>query len=226
MQCKEMFECIDYEIKIGEIIFKLFIDHHFFPNIIEPHSIVHNHAVYEIHYILEGKGTIVINHTEYEIPEKSFIIIPPDTYHYYTGTGGKKCIFQFDYHIDENAEDRVLNYHELNVLLKAFSNMQNRLIIDKNGIYSSIQSVYSEFQNRSMGYYYKIHSLLNIIFVDIIRSITCSDEIDSIKIKETIPDKKRTNIIDTYFGNNYHYDVNPDELAKKIGVSRALYLIP
>ena len=214
-------DIMDIEVKIGYLLINIHIDSSFFfsddgYNL----SYTHNHPNFEVHFILEGKGVMVVDGTDFFICENMCCLIGPGIYHSQIEESGEhilKYCMKFQY---ENLKNNEYNFHddETDEILRVLSETHLYFSKDFSENIDLINKIQNEIYNKSIGYYSKIQSYFAEIIINIIRLVSSGTK-NIYEIKEKSLYKKRSTIIDSFFATNYQYNASIDELSRMLCIS-------
>lgn len=180
----------------------------------------HNHAVYEVQFILDGTGIMNINGHEIRIHPDSYLVIAPNVYHYhYADTKDPilKCTFLMDLKV-LNSQDDFYPKEEGIRLQNALDSITFFSHSDATNHMKIIDSIRDELCNQQVGYYSRLQSFFNILIVEIIRDLVFKKKADY-DIPCRSPGDNKSYIIEEFFAKHYRSDVTAEDLADLLHVS-------
>lgn len=179
----------------------------------------HNHSSYEIHFIVSGKGKLLIDNNVIELYPNSYFIIGPGIYH---------SIWQDD-------KNPLLKYHikfsyttvkdgnsffpesETSDIYEILSKIRFAYLNDTLNSVLLIKQIRSELESKAIGYYSKMQCLFIQIMINLFRSITDDSERINV-LPHKSKDDQRSMLIETFF-DDFHNDLRIDQLACVLNLS-------
>lgn len=203
---KIIYEC---SLKNADLKFNILIDRNFMGNTIP--STMHNHPIFEVHYICTGEYLLQTDNDKIQLKEGSCCIIKPNVYHtvHACSDHTKKHCFRF---VCESDDQKLLELLDL-------SNWKNHIFIYEDIVKETeiIQNILSEFNTRSFGYLTYIDNLLSLLLINMLRKVSSKSFNDESSRIQTL---KRYTVIDDFMYAHFRNDVSLDDLAKYIGISK------
>ncbi|MDO8685843.1 MAG: AraC family transcriptional regulator [Clostridiales bacterium] len=212
-------EDIKLKLRIGSLLFNIFFDSSFFNSENET-SGSHNHATFELHFIMNGSCTFCVEDLNYELSENSFCIIAPEVYHSLKSNPQciyRKSCFKFEYTVDRHTEN-LSPSEETAEIIGILSNIKFFHMKDASKNICLINDIYKEFEEQSVGYISKIQSLFVQILIDVFR-LAYIEPKNQLDLPSRIPDEKRIYLIESFFFNNYSRKITDSELSDLLHIS-------
>ena len=211
----------NYNIKtrIGPILFDIYLDDSFLSAQAPSRSNRHNHANFELHFIVEGGGLLMMNGEEIRLQPGHYYVIPPGVYHAILTDPAirlSKYTFRFDY-TELNDYDTYFPANEVERLKTALTGIGYFYERDQAGNICILHDVIHELSMQSLGYYAKLQSCFNQVLVNVIRS-TASGTQPPYRIPSRLGEDNRSLIIDAFF-DQYRSDLTLEQLAGQLQLS-------
>ncbi|MBP1990741.1 helix-turn-helix transcriptional regulator [Paenibacillus eucommiae] len=211
----------NYNIKtrIGPLLFDIVLDDTF--RLANAPSLFnrHNHSVYEIHFVIEGKGKLVMDRLEVELQPHYCYVIPPGIYHAVIPDKGsqlRKFTIRFTY-TELNEHELFFPANEVEALKSALAEVSYFCMEDTGENYRLLTDINQELENRPIGYYTKLQSCFNQLFVNLIRAAAPGTQ-SAYTIPRRIAYDKRGMIIDAFF-DQYRSGLTIEDLASELRLS-------
>ncbi|HBN85004.1 MAG TPA: hypothetical protein DDZ89_14310 [Clostridiales bacterium] len=214
----EVLENLDIKIRIGTLLFDVFLD----SSLVKTDKIIyaqkHNHSSYEIHFIVAGKGKLMIGNKEVDLFPNNVFIIGPEIYHSIWQDDQNPLLkynIRFTYSTTRDS-DSFFPENEVSWIKEALSDIRFVYLSDTQNIISLLQNILSELDNKEIGYYAKIQSL----FIQILMNLLCATN-NHKKIyifPQKSRDDQRSVLIETFF-DDYRNDLRIDQLADLLNLS-------
>lgn len=217
-------ESVKFAVEIGAVPFEIDLDIGFFrpDNYDWDQQLSHNHAAYEIHLVQQGRCVMYIEDRYYELPEGTYCVIPPGTYHSQLSSKQdqvRKVCLRFHYKASAERKSPVRD-QEAETFLQVLDRMVFYWQADSSGtLQSLISAIKRELLMKPLGYRAKTISLLAQLLVDLIRNAPHAPDKEYSLLVPSNPDDNRTGIIDAYFASHYNLSVKEEELARQLNVS-------
>lgn len=181
----------------------------------------HMHPNYEIHYIKEGKGRVILNNVEYMLSKGSFYVTGPGILHKQFADGGVTMVeygMKFDLSIGQTDEGTIkYPSEEYNEVIKLLSSREAYVTVDQNNIEQLFEGMFEEVRNKRVGYYSQINNLIIRIIVASARNY--DNSVASYEIPQKDMDSIRMNIVNSYISDHIGKNINRMELASVLGLS-------
>jgi AraC-like DNA-binding protein/mannose-6-phosphate isomerase-like protein (cupin superfamily) len=212
---------LDIKVSIGDMLVNIF-----YINYEPPASSwqfpYHCHSSYELHYISKGKGILDVPGQRFLIGPGTFYLTGPGIYHKQLADSSEPmdeyCInFEIKLRRRKRLKSDSFLPAETEELFAVLQDTTFWFGKDEFGSISLFQAIMDEFQNRWLGQYTVIQSLVSQIIVQAVRSFTQNRESGS-RIPRKIPNDSRRFLVDDYF-RDPGMKLTPADLAVKIGVS-------
>ena len=213
-------EDIKLTLRLGGLLFNIYLDEAFFNAEDEISERSHNHATFELHFIINGSCTFCVEDSHCELSENSFCIVTPGVYHSQKPNMTclyKELCFKFDYTVDRHTESLVPG-EETAEIINILSNIKFFHIKDASNYIHLIDIIHREFEEQSVGYISKIQSLFVQILIDVFRLIYAEPK-NQLDLPSRIPAEKRIYIIESFFSNNYSRKPADSELSDLLHIS-------
>ncbi len=214
----EVLENLDIKIRIGTLLFDVFLD----SSLVKTDKIIyaqkHNHSSYEIHFIVAGKGKLMIGNKEVDLFPNNVFIIGPEIYHSIWQDDQNPLLkynIRFTYSTTRDS-DSFFPENEVSWIKEALSDIRFVYLSDTQNIISLLQNILSELDNKEIGYYAKIQSLFIQILMYLLRATNNHKKIYIFPQKSR--DDQRSVLIETFF-DDYRNDLRIDQLADLLNLS-------
>jgi len=212
---------VDIPIYIGDTKCIIRLDKGFFTPVRYVYAGLHNHSVYEIHFILSGCGTIYIHNRYYPLSAGDICFLSPGVYHYHYKNKDETYNMQTIKLIIPDAERKksclpLQGTEEILEVLISKKFAISRSTFDSQQL---LFDILNELEEKAAGYLINIQARFMLLIANLVRSIAESDYQVSTS-RESIPEEIRNEIIDMFFYNNYHRNVTADDLAELVNTSR------
>lgn len=221
MQNSVNLESLDLKVRIGTILFDVVLE----SNLEQKDDVIyakkHNHSSYEIHFILHGRGKLIIDQREVELRQNSCLVIEPGIYH---------SIWQdvksplFKYHLKltyDSIKDGSSSHleNEFSHIKTLLSEQKYIYLKDAQNNITLIQEILCEWEKKSVGYYAVIQNLVAKIIINLIRSVINGDEKETIyTAPQKSKDNQRSLLIEDFF-EDYRNDLKIEQLANLLNLS-------
>ncbi|MDF2815920.1 MAG: transcriptional regulator, AraC family [Paenibacillus sp.] len=207
--------------RIGSLLFDIYLDDTFLSAHAPHRSNRHNHSMMEIHFIVSGKGVLVLNREEITLKPNHYYVIPAGVYHAILAGTDKleplcKYTFRFEY-VELKETESYYPASEIESLRTSLCNMQYSEAADHDGNLSLLQQIIHELETRPLGYYAKLQAYFNQILIHVLRSNT-SLQTSAYHIPNRISDDQRSHVIDTFF-DQYNMNLTLEDLADLLHLS-------
>jgi AraC-like DNA-binding protein len=209
------------KLRFGTLVFRIILDNNFFSPYEVEYIERHNHAIYEIHYVLSGTSNIVVDNKELQIHPDTYYIIAPNVYHEQrinTKDHVHKYMFFIDYQIFKTENSIYPEEEEERNILDAFKSIR---FFSQKGIKDHLfllNEIRKELQNLQVGYYSRVQSIFKLLLIQIVRDILSGKKADY-RVPFGSVDEKKTLIIEKFFDTGYHRDITAEQLANQLHVS-------
>jgi len=217
-------EPVKITVEAGTVLFEVGLDIGFFrPDDYDwDQQLSHNHADFEIHLVQLGRCVMLIEDQQHELPEGTYCVIPPGTYHSQLSNKHdqvRKICLRFHYRAaaDRNSQARD---PEAETFLQVLDGMTFYKQTDSSGTLQSLMTaIKRELLEKLVGYRAKTISLLAQLLIDLIRTAPHAPAEEYRPVVPLNPDDNRTGVIDAYFAAHYNEAVKEEQLARRLNVS-------
>lgn len=182
----------------------------------------HMHPNYEIHYIKEGRGRVILNSNEYMLEKGSFYVTGPGILHKQFADNEAAVVeygMKFDLNISESFSEEPVKYplEEYREIIRLLSRRDVYVTEDKNNIELLFEAMFEEIRNKKVGYYTQIN---NLIFSIIAASARNYDNgTTSYKIPLRDINSMRMNLVTSYISEHIEKNITREEIALVLGLS-------
>lgn len=168
----------------------------------------HSKNSYELHFILDGKGTLITDTSEYHLKSGDFFITGPNIYHEQK-TDMKNPVTDIFIYL------QVKNGKTSNVPLSAF--LETHFWYTENFENETAALILKEYKNRETGYKNVISGLMMKLITEISRCYiqNIKEEINEVEENENLNDKRFVIIENTLL---YHDNITLKELSERLGL--------
>jgi AraC-like DNA-binding protein len=206
---------VNIQFSIDSYSFQILrITNGFYSNSIPSHS----HSSYEIHYVEEGYGQVIVDNKIYELSPNTIYITGPNIQH-------EQCpsvdfpMKEFSFYCKvTSGGDNEFKMLQVDDITSIFLNTRFWIGQDTQEFKQSIYKLENEIHNRYIGYDTVLKSIFENIIVSIVRNYNnVRQSIVNIPVPTT--DENRFVIIENSFLSDYK-ELTLESLAKKIGLSK------
>lgn len=182
----------------------------------------HCHSSYEIHYILDGYGTLKVGGGSYPISPGTVYLTGPGIYHEQIADT-EKPMSEFCLNIEFKRSKRKTRKEdayirdEIEGLMDTLSRTQFWIGLGGGGSLAQCRSVMEELEDRRLGRYAMIQNMLIQIVIGTIRQFSGGKRAEY-DLPRRIPFDSRRLLVDNYFRDPARA-TSPGQLADLIGVS-------
>ncbi len=208
---------------MGPIIFNVIINSSFFNFSSHQSSEMHRHAMFELHFIMEGSGMLFTDDQTYNVFPESYYLIRAGIYHKQKGAPSNpirrlSCKFEFDV---SNSVDSEYSEEEIKSFVYILSNTPFFYSRNLDSIKSVLYDIQSELQQKSLGYYMKVKVLFSLMFIIILREIAKETKYDFKAQPPAVESHigNRMSIIENFFDSSYDYKPTSKQLCELIHLS-------
>lgn len=218
---RESLENYNIKTRIGPLLFDIVMDDSFryatAPSLFNRH----NHASYEIHFIVEGEGSLTLDSEQIPIQANYYYFIPPRVYHSIipkTATSLRKYTIRFQF-TELNEHDLYFPANEIQALKKTLSNMTQCSSAEQSDNLLLLHQINMELEQQSLGYYAKLQALFNQLLINVLRT-SSPDTTNNMpyQMPRRLSFDKRSNIIENFF-DQYQKDLMLETLAELLNLS-------
>ncbi|MDF2723945.1 MAG: AraC family transcriptional regulator [Paenibacillus sp.] len=218
-------EYVNLEVPIGGLLFDILLDITLLPIQVAKPQPIHNHSVYELHKIISGSGTLLINDKELPVEEGHIYLIGPTVYHSIKPHEGKPFIhssIRFAYRTVAKP-DAWFPVVEADAIKKAFSNVVHHRLSNEAGcsIVSRLpEDMQAEVCAPRIGAFVSIQGLFAQLIAQLIRSLVEEDKHGTLQeLPSKVKDELRSRIIDRFFSTNFREPLTLEALASELHLS-------
>ncbi|MDF2720844.1 MAG: transcriptional regulator [Paenibacillus sp.] len=208
------------DLELGPILFHIDLDSGFYNPEYEWKRLSHNHAAFELQYILQGSVTLYIHDTHYVLREGCYCLIPPFEYHSQMMDPEQpvlKTCFRFTYEMLPDARHGFPE-SESRAMQHIVTNLTFFIQRDCGADLALITAVQKELLTRPVGYFARMQCLLGQILLGVMRSTPNVPAVSS-ELPNLTLDSQRMSIIDEFFVRNLNEEIKEAELASLLKVS-------
>jgi AraC-like DNA-binding protein len=208
------------DVELGPIVFHIELDSSSYNPEYQWQRFNHNHAAFELQYILQGSFTLYIQDTCYVLTEGCYCLIPPFVYHSQIIDPKQpvlKTCFRFTYEMLPSARQSFPE-SESKALQHIVTNLAFFIQRDCGADLALICDVQKELLTRPVGYHARTQSLLMQILLNVMRSMPDVPAVSS-ELPNVTLDSQRMSIIDKFFVRNLNEEIKESELANMLKVS-------
>lgn len=215
-----LYESLNLTASIGDLRLELLLDASFGPAPFHVWLRNHNHYAFEVHCLLSGRGSFIVDTDEIPVQSGDVLIIGPEVYHRFTEDLRhpiRRYILQFNYTWARatGSDRRSLDpeTHDIAATLEAIRHYRFQ---DDGTIAGLLHGLKKELDTASLGRYSCIQSLFVLLILHLVRSVKPQTYPYQLPSKQK--DDRRTRIIDSFF-----HDCQPigslEELAAQLNLS-------
>jgi AraC-like DNA-binding protein len=219
-------EYVNLKVRIGVLLFDILLDKTLLPIQVVKAQTIHNHSVYEIHRIMSGAGTLLINDKEIPVQEGHLYIIGPTVYHSLKPQEGTTLIhssirFAFQ---DTSKPEHWFPRNESEELKKALSKSSFHQFPDGAELavmWNLLNDIQTEVSCPSLGAYANLQGLFVQLIVQLARSLSSEDgnEQDLQPLPSKVKDDLRGKIVDEFFTRHFKDAPTLETLATELNLS-------
>lgn len=182
----------------------------------------HMHSNYEFHYILRGKGTVILKDTEYELGPNSFYLTGPGVLHKQMADGKDPMVeYSFKGDIALNKDGSVQEgYAELEYayILDVLNNGADEVVTDTNGMRQLFENIYLEIRSKRAGYYAQLKNLVVQLIIAAVRNFS-REQPAEYQIPKRDLNLHRLELLQSYITDNLNRNITCRELAGQVFLS-------
>ena len=183
----------------------------------------HSHANYELHYIYQGEGTLILDGKSYSLKKGSFYMTGPGILHKQTASAlnpmveyALRCNLKIKSPSDIQDEKNSLG--ELTYVLDILNGTSPNVYHNCDHFQNLFECIFTEIIEKQPGYLMKIKNTITDIIIETARTLKSETTVKYAVPKRNI-NKHRMNLINYYIASNYNRNISCAELAKHIFVS-------
>lgn len=222
-----VWENLNMKVRLGPLVFDMLFDRNFnpgqfgrgFPIQTSPK---HNHAAYEVHFIVSGSGSLFIDEHREQVKPGSIHMIGPHIFH--TLRQHKldpitRFTFRFTFH-EKPTSEPWFPEAEASQMKALLDNLTYCQFPDTGGKISAMMDEFRlEAMQPSLGSYSKMQSLLAHALVHMLRSLPEARNEPPYTLSSKIKDEQRTEIVDLFFIRGYKDNLTIELLAEQLNLS-------
>lgn len=207
MSKRIIYEC---SVKIDGSDFSLLLDDNYCGHSIP--SFIHDHPVFEAHFIQTGRYTVQIDHENMELGSDTGCIIKPNVYHSVSPQEHDTIKYCFKFYSLSQSD-------LLSQIMKSQKWEDGVLIYDQiSKEIRYMNEILYEFEHRDIGYQVSIDNLFSQLLITIFRKII--DVRHPKEVKSSYTDTEvLVNVIDEYLYRNYMKDITLSDMAQHMKIS-------
>ena len=177
-------------------------------------SEIHSHSFFEIHYFLEGSGSVKVDGETVRFEPGMMLLIAPEKYHKQSMESPvtAKYIFKFSLEVVKNENDDIALPLTERILSGGFV-----LVKDNQGILAALREIEKELAAELKGYKRIVSGLLSVVMTKLCRE--CCGAAKAEKKEGLAVSARIETIIDNYFDQNYNRGAKIDELCNLVHLS-------
>lgn len=220
-------ENMNLKVPIGGLLFDILLDKTLLPAQVAKIQTIHNHAVYELHRILSGSGTLLINDKELPVEAGHVYLIGPTVYHSikpHAGTPLTHSSIRFTYEAVAKP-DVWFPVTEAEAIKKAFSAVEHHRLPDETGgsiVARFLGEILEEVRAPHLGAYVNIQGLFAQLIVQLVRSLLAESSHGHEaphELPSKLKDEMRSRIIDRFFSRYFRTSPTLEALASELNLS-------
>lgn len=212
-------EHVNVKVTIGNLEFDVWYDRGILPVAGNRDIESHNHALYEVQYIVGGSGTLIVEQAEQPLLPNAWHIIGPGVYHAIRLNRKDPLVrscFRFSFRPIQRRSPSA-NEAESREILSILHHLTYEFRTDAGRQRQWIGEIQSEMKARPLGYATRIQSLLTLMLLEIIREVEPGHSLDSLFSPLTKDDLRET-LIDDFF-DRYKEPLTIGDLAGVLHLS-------
>ena len=184
----------------------------------------HAHSFIEIHYVAEGKGTVILGGKKFDLSPGSFFITGPNVNHQQSSDTespmieyGMKCSIDINMH-QGMTPDQFETLEELNMVKQAILSKNDQVVEDEADIKGAFERIFEEAYHKKVGYMTMIKKGIFELLVAAARNMMVSHQI-SYSFSERELNQYRVRRADEYIADNIQKNITAFELARYLNLS-------
>ena len=171
----------------------------------------HYHSFYELHYIVKGHGTLVLDNISHDLNEGDIFLIPPRVAHAQI-TDVKNPMEEYHY----SFEIRKIRKNVKSKIGEVLMGTDFLMVQDSYDILTLFQELETELNRQDFGYEISIKNILSKILLTTSRDF--SSKFNKSKTQEATPDDRRYLLLDEAFLYSYK-ELTLESLAHLLNLS-------
>ena len=202
---------IPAEINENRLVF-IFSDAFYLERAVD--SEIHSHSFFEVHYFLEGSGSVTVDGEKVRFEPGIMLLIAPEKYHIQSMESPvtAKYIFKFSLEAVKNKNDDIALQLTERILSGGFV-----LVKDNHGILAALREIEKELEAELKGYKGVVSGLLTVVMTKLCRECCGSSKTEKTDGLEV--SAGTGTIIDNFFDQNYYRGAKIDELCELVHLS-------
>ncbi|MEA4890323.1 MAG: AraC family transcriptional regulator [Clostridiaceae bacterium] len=187
----------------------------------------HNHAFFEVHYVMDGAGIIQFDAEELRLAKHDLCIIAPTVFHapkVIPGVCSDKSCFKFTYRIlGENRETD--GGAESKIISRRLDGITYLLINHMSECGFWLDQIKKELAERSLGYRMNIQWLFSLLLMDLFRRLpqNLSGDTERAADRKSLPPagvEERHAVIEQFIDRQYMRSASLSVLARQLNLSQ------
>ena len=177
-------------------------------------SEIHSHSFFEMHYFLEGSGSVTVDGEKVRFEPGMMLLIAPEKYHVQSMDSPvtAKYIFKFSVETVKNKNDDIALPLTERILSDGFV-----FVEDNQGVLAMLREIEKELTAKLKGTKSIISSLLTVVMAKLCRECCGAEKTE--KTDGMAISARTETIIDNYFDQNYNRGAKIDELCGLVHLS-------
>ncbi len=177
-------------------------------------SEIHSHSFFEMHYFLEGNGSVTVGRETVRFEPGMILLIAPEKYHIQSMESPvtAKYIFKFSLEAVKSKNDDIALPLTERILSGGFI-----LIKDNQDVLAALREIEKELAAELKGYKGIVSSLLTVVMTKLCRE--CCGAAKTEKTDGMAISARTETIIDNYFDQNYNRGAKIEELCGLVHLS-------
>ncbi|WP_164821359.1 helix-turn-helix transcriptional regulator [Paenibacillus koleovorans] len=211
-------ETYNIRTRIGRLRFDIYLDDSFRATTAPRFFNQHNHSNFEVHFIVEGCGRLLLEQEEIELQSGHFYVIPPGVYHSIVLDRQRllsKYTIRFDWVEEHDYDDSFPASEE--VSLKSALSQIGFFYAPDTGSNELLDRINREIEQPALGYYSNLQSYFNQIMIQLLRAGAPTIR-SGYQLPRRVPDDSRSLVIDAFF-DRYESELTLEELATELHLS-------
>ncbi len=178
----------------------------------------HMHPNFEIHYIKEGSGRVILNGKEYLLEKGSFYVTGPGILHKQFADN-QAAVVEYGMKFDLNISEETVKYplEEYKEIVRLLSGRNVYVTEDRNNIEQLFEAMFDEIRDKKVGYYSRLNNLILNIIIASARNYDNSTTTYKVPLRDT--GSIRMNLITSYISEHIEKNISREEIASVLGLS-------
>lgn len=215
---------LNIKVRIGSLLFDVLFNDNIIPRPLEYVQEKHNHAAFELQFVLSGSGTLVFGEMQQPLETASIHLIGPNLFHSVKPDERDPVVrstLRFTFR-EDTGNDPWFPGTEAEQLKAVLSDVTYRRLpasADHGLLFQLVDEIRSEIETPSLGWYTNVQSLFAQIIVRVARAIgpSAPPTVDY-AMPSRAKDDLRSHIIDLFF-MGYRQPLTLEMLAEKMNLS-------